>query len=85
MICHDLDKGIMVNHDLARLTMTMASVPLLRTLGKAPILDLSVAVFSEKVFVSQKGSRFALTKQNPNYEIECAVFLNQAIRKIKGI
>ena len=34
MISHDLDKGTMVNHDLARLTMIMASVPWLRTLGK---------------------------------------------------
>ena len=33
MISHDLDKGTMVNHDLARLTMIMASVPWLRTLG----------------------------------------------------
>ena len=33
MICHDLDKGTMVNHDLARFTMIMASVPWLRTLG----------------------------------------------------
>ena len=32
-ICHDLDKGTMVNHDLARLTMIIASVPWLRTLG----------------------------------------------------
>ena len=32
-ICHDLDKGTMVNHDLARLTIIMASVPWLRTLG----------------------------------------------------
>ena len=34
MICHDLDKGTMVNHDLARFTMIMARVPWLRTLGK---------------------------------------------------
>ena len=34
MICHDLDKGTMVNHDLARLPMIMASVPWLRTLGR---------------------------------------------------
>ena len=33
MISHDLDKGTMVNHDLARLTMIIASVPWLRTLG----------------------------------------------------
>ena len=33
MICHDLNKGTMVNHDLARFTMIMASVPWLRTLG----------------------------------------------------
>ena len=33
MICHDLDKGTMVNHDLARFTMIMASVPWLRTLS----------------------------------------------------
>ena len=33
MFCHDLDRGTMVNHDLARLTMIMASVPWLRTLG----------------------------------------------------
>ena len=34
MICHDLDKRSMVNHDLARLTMIMASVvPWLPTLG----------------------------------------------------
>ena len=32
MICHDLDKGTMVNHDLARFTMIMARVPWLRTL-----------------------------------------------------
>ena len=30
---HDLDKGTVVNHDLARLTMIMASVPWLRVLG----------------------------------------------------
>ena len=34
MICHDLDKGTMVNHDLARLNMIMARVPWLRTLGR---------------------------------------------------
>ena len=33
MISHDLDKGTMVNHDLARLTMTLASVACLRSLG----------------------------------------------------
>ena len=33
MICHNLDKCTMVNHDLARLTIIMASVPWLRTLG----------------------------------------------------
>ena len=33
MISYDLGKGTMVNHDLARLTMIMASVPWLRTLG----------------------------------------------------
>ena len=33
MISHDLGKGTMGNHDLARLTMIMASVPWLRTLG----------------------------------------------------
>ena len=33
MICHNLDKCTMVNHDLATLTMIMASVPWLRTLG----------------------------------------------------
>ena len=33
MICHDLDKDTMVNHDLARFTMIMARVPWLRTLG----------------------------------------------------
>ena len=33
MICHDLDKGTMVNHDLAALTMIMASVPWVRTLA----------------------------------------------------
>ena len=33
MICRDLDKGTMVNHDLARLTIIMASVLWLRTLG----------------------------------------------------
>ena len=33
MICHDLEKGTMVNHDLARITMIMASVPWLRILG----------------------------------------------------
>ena len=35
MISHDLDKGTMVNHDLARLTMILASVECLRLLGKA--------------------------------------------------
>ena len=35
MACHDLDKGTMVNHDLARLTMILARVPWLRTLGYA--------------------------------------------------
>ena len=34
MICHDLYKGAMVNHNLARLTMIMASVPWLRTQGR---------------------------------------------------
>ena len=34
MIYHDLDEGTKVNHDLARLTMIMASVPWLRTLGR---------------------------------------------------
>ena len=33
MISHDLDKGTMVNHDLARLTMIMARMQWLRTLG----------------------------------------------------
>ena len=33
MICHDLDKDTMINHDLARFTMIMARVPWLRTLG----------------------------------------------------
>ena len=33
MICHDLDNGTMVNHDIARFTMIMARVPWLRTLG----------------------------------------------------
>ena len=33
MICDDFDKGTMVNHDLARLTMTLASVACLQTLG----------------------------------------------------
>ena len=33
MICHDLDKGTMANHDLARLTMILASVACLRSLG----------------------------------------------------
>ena len=33
MICYDLDKGTMVNHDLARLTMIMARVQWLRRLG----------------------------------------------------
>ena len=34
MMYHDLDKGTMVNHDLARLTMIMANYPWLRTLGR---------------------------------------------------
>ena len=33
MISHDLDKGTMVNHDLARLTMIMASVACHGSLG----------------------------------------------------
>ena len=33
MISHDLDKGTMVNHDLARLTMILASVTCVRSLG----------------------------------------------------
>ena len=33
-INHDLDKGTMVNHVLARLTMILASVACLRSLGK---------------------------------------------------
>ena len=33
MISHDFDKGTMVNHDLARLTMILASVACLRSLG----------------------------------------------------
>ena len=33
MICHDLDKGTMVNRDLARSTMIMARIPWIRTLG----------------------------------------------------
>ena len=41
MFCHDLDKGTMVNHDLARfITMIMARVPWLRTLGPAKLLDI---------------------------------------------
>ena len=32
IICHDLDKGTMVNHDSARLTMIMESGSWLRTL-----------------------------------------------------
>ena len=34
VISRDLDKGTMVNHDLARLTMILASVACLRSLGK---------------------------------------------------
>ena len=34
MIWHDLDKGTMVNHDSARLTMIMAGVSWHRTLGR---------------------------------------------------
>ena len=33
MICHDLSKGTLVNYDLATLTIIMAIVPWLRTLG----------------------------------------------------
>ena len=33
MICHNIDMGTMVNHDLARLTMITSSAPWLRTLG----------------------------------------------------
>ena len=33
MISHDLGKGSMVNHELATLTMILASVPCLRSLG----------------------------------------------------
>ena len=33
MICNDVGKDTMVNHDLTRLTMIMANVPWLRTLG----------------------------------------------------
>ena len=34
MMYHDLDKGTMVNHDLARFIMIMARVPWLRALGE---------------------------------------------------
>ena len=34
MICHARDKSNIFNHDLARLTMIMAAVPLLGTLGR---------------------------------------------------
>ena len=45
MICHDLDKGTMVNHDLARLTMIMTNVPWLRTLGNAINCRIVVIIF----------------------------------------
>ena len=37
MICHDLEKVTIVNHDLARFAMIMARVPWLRTLGSYTI------------------------------------------------
>ena len=40
MICHDLDKGTMVNHDLARFTKILTRVPWLRTLGSPQYTDL---------------------------------------------
>ena len=45
MISYDLDKGIMVNHDLARLTMIMASVSWLRTLG----MSIALITFSRRL------------------------------------
>ena len=44
MICHVLDKGTMVNHDLARFTMIMTRIPWLRTLGNAGVSTKLVQV-----------------------------------------
>ena len=41
MISHDLDKGTIIDHDLARLTMILASVACLRSLGYQEFVSCS--------------------------------------------
>ena len=50
MICHDLDKGTMVTHDSARLTMILESVACLRSLGFDPRSSMTTWLFSKELF-----------------------------------
>ena len=64
MICHDLDKGTMVNHDLARLTMIMASVPWLRTLGRIEQLQIHFNKIPEPHNLASYNQKLILLYEN---------------------
>ena len=64
MICHDLDKGTMVNHDLARLTMIMASVPWLRTLGRIEQLQIHFNKIPEPYNLASYNQKLILLYEN---------------------
>ena len=74
MICHDLDKVTMVNHDLARLTMIMVSVPLLRTLGNHRRWNWN---YFTLIWLLSTSDHNSITKCP-----ECFLYFFQAILKI---
>ena len=77
MICHDLDKGTMVNHDLARFTMIMARVLWHRTLGWHTTLFQKAPFKHWDTFVLSCSS-----KTNKNIETFRKIRLQSVIRKI---